>query len=68
MDVRYVVATPPPPKWWAKNKATVLCIVGLVAGFALAGGCGGDGSATPNTPATTPATTSPSPSTSPQHH
>jgi hypothetical protein len=41
LSVRYVISEPTPPTWWAKNKATVCCIAGLLAGLWLGGGLTG---------------------------
>ncbi|MFD7262981.1 hypothetical protein [Streptomyces sp. NPDC059874] len=62
MGVRYVVSEPDPPTWWAKNKAAVYAVLGLAAGFYLAGGGGGDAQPAPGpapgpTVSTTPTAT-----------
>jgi hypothetical protein len=44
VGVKYVLSEPTPPGWWAKNKALVYAVAGLVAGFWIAGGCDRDAS------------------------
>lgn len=56
MGVKYVLSEPSPPGWWARNKAVLYAVVGLVAGFWIAGGC--DQDASPNGPSPSPSPSS----------
>lgn len=47
MPVRYVIADPEPPTWWARNKAWFCTVVGLLIGLYIGAG----GTLTITTPA-----------------